>query len=203
MSNIQCPIRRKTALTSPLVMGHWSLVILVLCFAGCRSVPAEAPSNPAPVVAGEYDTVYRAAIDTLRDQGFRVNQQDYRFGRISTAALDSPTVVEPWRGQNSTAQQTMASTLDQLQRQVNILFDPVPDVEGAYTMRVEVIIERQEQPLRRLTGTATRQRISTLNDVPAEWAQRGIEASYDLPIGRDAEYEKRLLAMIFKRAETR
>ncbi|MCC6680061.1 MAG: hypothetical protein IT445_04070 [Phycisphaeraceae bacterium] len=184
-------------------MGHWSWVILALSFAGCRSVPAEAPSNPAPVVAGEYDDVYRAAIDTLRDEGFRVERQDYRFGRISTAALDSPSIVEPWRGHNSTAQQTLASTLDQLQRQVNVLFDPVPEVEGAYTLRVEVIIERQEQPLRRLTGTATRQRISTLNDVPAEWSRRGVEAGYDLPIGRDAEYEKRLLAMIFARAEAR
>jgi len=182
------------------MLGIW-IGLLGMSGAGCQSTPSIA--NPASIEADQYETVYHAAIATLRDHGFHVDRQDYRFGRITTRPLDSPTLFEPWRGHNSTSNQTFASTAGHLQRRVNILLDIATeqaDEAEAYTVQVEVLLERRQLPLRRLTGTASRQRIDSLRAVPTQWQERGITAEYDLAIGRDAEYEQRLLHEILQRA---
>jgi len=186
-------------------MVNIALALTGVWLAGCAASPEAQRGSIVPVVLAEarYQPVYDAAIDVLRDRGFRVDRQDFRFGRITTQPRPSPTVFEPWVRDNSNAAQTLASTADHLQRRVTVMLDPLENVEGEFGLSVEVVIERREFPLRRLTGTAERRQLDALSAVPAEWEARGITETYAQPIGRDAEMERGLVVEILARAEAK
>ncbi|MCG8510191.1 MAG: hypothetical protein MI741_13265, partial [Rhodospirillales bacterium] len=68
-------------------------LIGALLFTGCAARHAElAVNNPRPVAAGNYETVYHAAIDVLRERGFDINRKDHRFGVITTHPRGAPTL---------------------------------------------------------------------------------------------------------------
>src|SRR5688572_16983036 len=82
----------------PVTVG----LLLALGLAGCshpvRPLTGFRPApNPVEVDAAEYDRVFEASVDVLRDAGFRVNRRDYRFGDVVTYPDTSPTVFEPWK----------------------------------------------------------------------------------------------------------
>lgn len=182
----------RTALASTL-----AAVLLAVAPAGCQRAVVDTP-NPQPIAADAYDRMYDASITVLRDHGFRVDRRDYRFGRITTHPLDSPTAVEPWRPQNTTASQAWQSTLDHLRRTASVFLEPPDDdaPDGHYLLRVEVLLERHAQPTRRLTGTGRRNVFSSLDSAPEEWRRRGIERRYWEPVGRDPHLEARLMRAI-------
>lgn len=190
---------------------------LTLALMGCQQPKADAP-NPLSIDAREYDRMYDAAIVVLRDHGFRVTRQDYRFGRVTAGPKGSATALEPWKGDNSNLHLAGVSTFSDIQRRAMIYIDPIAgdaeqDAETAdaptaptetatdgYTLRVEVILERKQQPTRRLTGSHSKNVFSDLREVPAELKQQGIQASYWQQIGRDAQLEQRLLQAIVRQA---
>ncbi|MFW6060392.1 MAG: hypothetical protein ACODAQ_09430 [Phycisphaeraceae bacterium] len=193
------------------------LFVVIGLLAGCQSA-APPVSNPMQIEARDYDALYEASIDVLRDMNFRVDRQDYRFGELTTHPKGSPTALEPWLGDNSTARQAWLSTLSDVHRRVRIQFEPASDAAAAggsdagaagdheaadrpYMLRVEVLLERRQVPGRRLTGSAQRGVFSELEAVPAEWRRRGIAAAYWQPIERDPHLERRLLQRIVRRAE--
>lgn len=100
------------------------MLLTVTALLGCRGPAALAP-NPFEIDAREYDRVYDASVQVLRDYGFTVDRQDYRFGRVTTGPLGSPTLLEPWKRDNSTLGQAAASTVGDLQRKVTVFIDPV------------------------------------------------------------------------------
>lgn len=215
------------------------LVLAVSLLAACsRAVKVNQP-NPSSVDGQAYDRLYDAAIRLLRDEGFVIDQQDYRFGVVTTRPRTAPTVFEPWHGDNTTAAQTADSTLSHQRRTVTVTLKPDPasvreevvvDVEGVgftspeaavreidvaldespatvtrydrYLLEVAVVIERQQRPLRRLTGsTAGRNIYGQLAAVPEEWQTQGITAHYWLPEGRDLPLEQRLLQAMLQRTQ--
>ena len=99
-----------------MVATGWALI-------GCTRPPVAA--NPYPIQLRDYDRTYTAAIAVLRDNGFRIDRQDYRFGRLTTIPLGSPTIAEPWHRHNSTTAQAWHSTLSDLQRRVTVFLEPV------------------------------------------------------------------------------
>lgn len=187
------------------------LIVAALLAGGCsRPFFTEAP-NPVEIDAREYARVYDAAIEVLRDYGFRVNREDARFGRITTYPLDSPTVVEPWRGDNTTAGQAWQSTLSHLRRTVRIFIDPRTQADApddgsqairpeAYSLRVEVLLENRQLPTRRLIPAQGRGMFSRLDAVPPRWRERGIGSSDWQPLGRDPYLEDRLARAIIERS---
>ncbi|MCC7145136.1 MAG: hypothetical protein IT443_01685 [Phycisphaeraceae bacterium] len=243
----------------------WALpALLVLAALGGCASKAVHPDNPLTIDAREYSRVYEASGLVLRDMGFSLDRQDFRFGRLSTFPLGSPTIGEPWRRQNSTLSQSVQSTLNTERRRVEIMIDPpapgsdpesspataagntpapasrvVPDAdtpvpastsanpsektpesadpgmppphtappaeatisEGTYLLRVEVSVERLQEPTAFAVNSANRPR-KQLQNQPVEWSQRGIEDRYWLPIGRDTKLEERLLAEIIRRSIT-
>lgn len=198
--------------TSPWKHATWlagAALLVMLTTGGCHRPFTPAPSSLA-IDAAEYDRMFLAGAQVLRDHGFRVDRQDRRFGLLSTHPLDAPTAVEPWRTSNTTAGQAWQATLDHMRRTVNVMLEPIEhddDVDdesratlGDYTLRVEVLLERRTNPTRRLTGTSQRNAFSRLSDVPAEWSRRGIAGSYWEPVGRDAYLEQRLIRAIVDRA---
>ncbi len=192
------------------------LLAVLLAGIGCAGGQADEP-GPLEIRADAYGRTYEAARRVLRDHGFELDRQDYRFGRITTRPLGSPTIVEIWHGSNSTAAQAAASTINDQRRLVTVMLDPAPKpsdlsaetVEqftqtepAAYLLRVEVTIERHQHPQQRLSGSTKPNRlINRLSTVPTELKRRGIEGEYWLPISRDPYLEHRLLTAIVRRSQ--
>ncbi len=196
--------------------------VLWMGLAGCAARPVEAglPGPPvAPLAAEAYGPTFEAAVAVLRDAGFNVDRQDYRFGRITSTPKGSPTILEPWKPDNRTTGDALRSTLGNLRRTVTLFFEPVPASASAggdnsvsrdaqrsassgtsYTLRVEVLLERVEVPHRRLNGVTKGPIFADLREVPAELAARGITGTYWQPVGRDQRLEHHLLERILDRA---
>ena len=201
---------------SPIGSVLTLMVMSVLAVGGCSRPFREAP-NPVEIDAREYDRVYQAAVDVLRDYGFRVNRQDHRFGRVTSHPLDSATLAEPWRPHNTTGAQAWQSTLTHLQRTVTVFIDPIPGQVGgaaaedtadvanepdAFHLRVEVLLENQQWPTRRLIPSEGGRMFSSLSEVPPDWRERGIEERYWRSVGRDPWLEDRLIRDIVERSLT-
>ena len=163
--------------------------------------------------------MYSAAVDVLREYGFRIDRQSHRFGVITTKELASPSAFEPWQRANTTSQQAWESTFNAQRRRVTISIEPVSSpksvVDGqynsttshdktsstAYRMRVEVFVERLQYTDAQLTGSTTGHGIvRSLSSTPTEMTKRGIHGSYWRPLGRDPYLEQRLIADIVRRS---
>jgi hypothetical protein len=204
-----------------------TLLLALLSLAGCAS---DTPIVTAPVEvdAREYARVFDASVIVLRELGYRVDRQDYRFGRVTTWPRGTATAAEVWRSEDLTPYQSLEATLNSQRRSVTVMLDPVesapdpdasatltgkplaplpgtasasPSSSQAYRLRVEVLVEEQQRPTEYLNGSTTGQRMnSALREVPTELANRGIAATYWQPTGRDPYMESRLIAQIIRRS---
>ena len=180
----------------------WAIPSLL---AGCAT-PIQAVNNPLEVAPSEYDRLFEAIVHELRDRGFVVDRRDYRFGTVSTRPVGSPTILEPWRADNTTDNQAFASTVNYQRRQITVTLEPVEPAPGTdqphrYLLRAEVIVERVVVPTTYATGSTTGRRvIGKLTRVPTEWQQRGITGHYWRPIGRDPYLEQQLIDAIVRRS---
>lgn len=180
--------------------------IMLANHSGCTRTVVTSP-GPIEIGAAEYSRVYRAAVFELRDRGFRVDREDYRFGRVKTRPISAPTVLEVWDQTNSTGYQAMESTINNQRRLVSVQFDPATGPDGmpvesdSYWMGVEVMIERLQVPTRQLTGSTNGPSVfGSLASVPKDLQQRGIPGAYWHPIARDPQLERELLDEILRRA---
>ncbi len=168
--------------------------------AGCATPRAAAP-NPFEIDVSEYGRVFDAAVLVLREQGFRVDRQDYRMGVVTTLPLDAPTLMEPWRAANTSSAPSHDSTLNAQRRLVRVSLTPMDQTLGpdAYLLSVEATLERRSWPDRRLTGSTNGHTIvAPLSDTPLELRQRGVVSESWRPMGRDAQLEDRLIAAIVR-----
>ncbi|MEX0887219.1 MAG: hypothetical protein WD009_12365 [Phycisphaeraceae bacterium] len=180
----------------PLTPACLLLALVAAGLPGCAGTGA-APPNPLRVEGEAYDRAFAASRQVLVDAGFVIDEATYRFGRLSTHPRDSPTVVEFWRPDNRTAELAAASTLNAVRRRATVFLDRSPEpTADAFDLRVEVLLERQQEVTHRLTGSVGRNVFSRLDAVPAEWARRGVEARYWEPVARDPHLEALLLARI-------
>ena len=181
---------------------------LALLVGGCT--PPPPVPTPAPVEPADYQSTFDAAARVLRDAGFAVDRRDARFGQITTMPKGSPTLLEPWVGDNVTAGRAAASTLGNLRRTVRVTLTPpadaapTPPTDAAapphYDLAVEVLIERYQSPTRRMSGATRGSVFYNLSDNPAELAARRITPAYWEPVGRDPGLESRLLRRIVREA---
>lgn len=197
--------------------GQFASLMSLACAAllgGCQAEGSRV-ANPMSIEARQYDLAYEASIEVLRDAGFRLDQRDYRFGQVSTHPKGSPVVLEFWQRDNSTIEQAWLSTLSDVRRRVQVQLEPTTgdqtddqaeqgrqdaaEAARPYRLSVEVIMQRRQVPVRRMTGSVRTGVFSELDEVPAEWRRRGIPASYWETIGRDPHLERRLLQRIARR----
>ncbi|MEM1107862.1 MAG: hypothetical protein AAGH99_04145 [Planctomycetota bacterium] len=166
-----------------------------------------------------YPSAFAESQSVLRDLGFTIDRKDFRFGRVTSHPKGSPTVFEPWKADNTHADQAWASTLGDQRRTVVVSFTPEQDRETevgggkdrtettpsgspeSYALSVEVLLERLQVPQRRMNGSAGGAVFADLAEVPEELQARGIVDQYWQPIGRDLHLEKRLLKQILARIE--
>jgi hypothetical protein len=198
-------------------------VLVLGALGGCARAIVEGP-NAVPVAARDYAGLFQASILVLRDEGFIINRQDFRFGIMNTRPLASPTAYEPWQRQNTTAYQAWESTFNYERRTVTVTLEPAGSPVGesastsatqpaqaplataaapppSYILRVEVLIERQQNPTQQMTGSSSGHAVvADLSATPADLAERGITDKYWLPITRDPYMERQLVAEILRRA---
>jgi len=188
---------------------------LVALLGGCTAA-ADKATNPTPFDAEQYRPAFDAAVQVLRDRGFAVARSDYRHGVVTTKPEGAATALEPWRGQNASAPLATVATLNDLRRIVTVTLeptagdqpdDPPPATATApatqpdrYTLRVEVLVEREQTPIRRLSGVTGGNVFDTLEAVPTELKRRGIEGRYWVALERDPALEQVLLREIVERA---
>ncbi len=181
------------------------LLALALPFvAGCSTAPAVIES-PLPIAAEDYRKTFEVAVASLRDHGFVIDRQDYRFGRITTKPRVSPNMLEIWNQDNTTAAQSVSASLNNEHRIVAIELNRAAGSEGqpaasAYALTVEVSIERTTDPDRRLTGsTSPTNMVRPLKETPAQFQREGVQGTAMVFVARDEHFEQRLLADISQR----
>ncbi len=186
-----------------------ALLAAAVLLGGCAVQPV---AQPVPFQAQRYDSLYHRAVQALRDAGFEIDRQDYRFGVVTTHPLGAPTVFEPWNQTNTTLGQIAESTVNDQRRVARVYLEPAgseaadkpPDVAAGaateaedYQLRVEVLIERRSMAARRVTSSTSRARMfNNLRQVPTHLRDEGITRSEWIVIGRDEQLESRLLADI-------
>lgn len=179
---------------------------------GCAASPQAptATTSSAAVDAEQYRATFDAGVAVLRDAGFQINQQDFRFGRISSEPQGSPTVLELWKPDNVRAEEAWLSTFGDLRRTVTISLEPGDEPAAraqsdgepsSYRLRVEVILERLQIPQRRMNGRTEGGVFADLREIPTELRNRGIRESYWQPIGRDPAFEQYLTRKIFEQTQ--
>lgn len=185
---------------------RFSLIFMIVLIGGCRK-PVSV-MNPHRFSDQDYDRIYTAAVEALWDFGFRIDRRDHRFGRISTLPLGAATVVEPWHPQNSSTGQAVQATFLDLRRRVNVMLDPETSNKAAplhtgegqdYLLRVEVLLEKRQLPTRGIINSGSGRLFTRLDAVPSEWKRRGITSSYWLSVGRDPQFEAKLVRQIVDR----
>lgn len=163
----------------------------------------ETPATVRYLPASDYDDVFDAAIRELRDRGYRIARNDRRFGVITTYPKESPTLFEPWVGDNTTGELATRSTLNHLRRTAEVTLQPVDATRlhdgPGYAITVKVNLQRLQQPNRYLTHSARGTIAASYRDTPAHLAQRGIPAVYWEPAGEDPLLAEALIQAIGER----
>ena len=179
-------------------------VILLLLVAAILPACAQTPAmvaNPAPVAAEDYRRAFEASLASLKSHGFQIDRQDYRFGTITTKPRVAPNALEIWNADNSTTEQAVSASLNNQHRIATVkLARAAADnaaPQAAYSLAIEVAIERTTDPNRRLTGAADgRYIVRPLKATPEQFQREGVQGKSTHFVERDEPFEQKLLADI-------
>jgi len=184
-----------------------TLLCIALTMGGCQSVAEVQPV--LTVSSAQYRGAFDSAVTTLRDLGYDIDREDYRFGVITTHPRYSPIVAEVWDRSNTTFHQMIDSTLNHQRRIVRVtiaasLIDDVSAAPASDTgdreLRVEVTIQRMQNPARQMSGTKRGRRVLQAMRRPAgELVEKGVTRRYWLDVGHDPQLAGRLYGAIQKR----
>ncbi len=187
-----------------------STIVMMVCLClmtGCRSAGEsvhadqqdDAAKQIAPYAFGadQRPAVHASAIEVLRDRGFEIERNDYRFGVITTKPKEAPTAAEFWIDDPTTPAQHSADTLNAHQRTVRVR---VEKDKSRYTLTVEVLVERLQRPARYLTHSATGQLSAEYAATPTHLSDRGLDGPYAQMLTRDPHLERRLTDAIRQHA---
>ena len=180
-----------------------AIILCLVLFAttGCSTTPTEQPQTARLTFSQDkYPVVFEAAVETLRQNGFRIARRDYRFGTITTYPKEAPTSAEFWIDDASTYAQHKSDTLNSQQRTVTVKVEQTESDPG-YALTVEVLVERLQRPERYLTHSASPRVTTTYTDVPLHLKDKGIDGPYAQRMERDPLLERRLIEAIKAAAE--
>ena len=93
----------------------------MLLLGGCLA--ADGPRS-LTVTPGQYPQAFDAAIAAARDHGFSPIVVDRTTGIIETSTRHAGTLLEPWRLDNDSIDQSAANTLVKTRRRVRVEFTP-------------------------------------------------------------------------------
>ncbi len=189
-----------------MCLRHACVIILgalALAAPGCTA-PAQ-PTEPTMVRVAveapvEYERLWEAAGDVLRDYCFQLDRVDRGNGIITTMPETSSGWLELWRPQPQPAYYWWEANLHTVQRKATVSISPA-EPPGAYDLCVQVDRYRFSLQERQIDNPAGALRLYS-NAAPTTSGRlaRVAESSHWVPLGRDGDMEQRLLAAIMKRS---
>ena len=189
--------------------------LILLTALGCSTTPAEQPQSARLTFSADrYPAVFEAAVETLRDNGYRIARRDYRFGTITTFPKEAATAAEFWIDDATTTAQRTADTLNAQQRTVTVkvasfkdgdtlanVLEDLNKPDPTYHLTVEVLVQRLQRPDRYLTHSASPRITRAYTDTPMHLKDQGIDGPYAQKLDRDPLLERRLIEAIKAAAE--
>jgi hypothetical protein len=98
------------------------------------------------VYKASYDNVWKQAMQLIARTGFTLDRRDYRLGVITTQALPSAQVIEPWKRQHAGFTNAMENTLHNQRRLLRLTISEVPGKPDFYQIAIQVLVERETNP---------------------------------------------------------
>jgi hypothetical protein len=148
----------------------------------------------ASVSSRDYEQLWKACGQALRNDQFEIQQEDYREGILTTWPMVSMQFFEFWRSDAGTFGDVMLDSLQTTRRSVR--FELARNADGSYIARPKVLIEQSSHPERRLSSVS---QFTGAFIVPAETPTRITEEGITVPnrywyaTGRDQAMEKELV----------
>ncbi len=183
----------------------WAVVWGAVLLGGCSALRTSAPT-PA-TGSDEFNAVWDASLEVLREGKFTVDRTDRREGTITTLPLLGRHWFEFWRSDARKGVDVVEGTLQTVHRQVTVkVRRGEPPAEGAaYLASVAVRTTRSALPNVRVTNTSeayemflTPTRLQRTTALPERESPREPEAK-PVPLGRD----KRLEGLLERRIKDR
>jgi hypothetical protein len=150
-----------------------------------------------------YDNIWQQSMKLLNETGFLLDRKDYRLGILTTQPLPSAQFFEVWKPQQTNFTNAMENTINMQQRRVRLTISPVPEKPDFYEIGIQVLVERQNNPLEQIGGLVFvegsgfgRSQVSLQSDY-APAITKGIYPSWYV-IGHDPNLEHKLLTELFK-----
>lgn len=170
-------------------------------------------NRPGTVVVDypQFDPLWRAAEQAVRDAGFTPDRRDFRNGVMTTKPLVSQQIFEPWRHDTATAYALAQSSLQTVRRTVR--FDVDRKEDGTYELTPKVLVERYSFAEHRITSAEQYREIFALTREEA-YRRRDLQENptqevspipppdYWYAIGRDPDMERRLADWVRDRLQS-
>jgi hypothetical protein len=139
-------------------------------------------------------------LDVMRANFFVVEKMDLRGGIITSRPLVSAQWFEPWRGDTSTLGDVARSSMATYRRTLH--FDITRTPEGRYLVTARVLVERQTNVGRRVTGVIGFGNFAASDEssLVARTEEGGAPTSYWYATARDYNLETSLIASVVSHA---
>lgn len=117
---------------------------------GCVKYTYPVVAEPSPPTAAErnFETMWLAAQDVLREYRFTIDRHDRREGLITTKPLTGMQAFEPWRDDAVDRTALADSTLKTLHRTVTVRIQPTAPGSADCEPIVEVMVSKPPPPKR-------------------------------------------------------
>lgn len=180
-------------------------LVAILAVTGCQA-PAQ-PEGPAIAYVRadephDRDLLFEAAGDALRKYNFELDRQDRLAGVITTFPDTSASWFEFWRTQPTPAYYWAESNFQTIQRQATVTLRPT-DKNDLLELDVQVDRYRYGLEERQIDNSAAAMRLfSSAAPTVSGQMERAEDSGYRILLGRDAEFERKLINAIVAKYET-
>lgn len=156
----------------------------------------------ASVSSPEFKKLWDACAQTLINDQFEIDRDDYRMGLLTTWPMVSKQALEFWRSDAGSLDGTVLSTLQTVRRTVRFEVTRTPD--GSYIAQPKVLVEKFSHPERRLSNPSQYSEAFTpLAETNTRLTEEGATVAnrYWYALGRDEAMERELANSVREKIE--
>ena len=189
---------------------RWTLALTALASATCGCANYTKPQvAPPPQTQAQknFDVLWQASQDVLREYYFTLDRQDRRAGVITTQPLVGEHWFEFWRHDAATRVDLAEGSLQTIYRSAKITLRPTSPDASAFVATVEVTVQRSDMGQPQITSTSEAYNLFTLGGGDYTFVddfndtQVGQPNAAKVELGRDNALERKLATDIRRKAE--